>query len=402
MLYRTMPKNGDELSILGFGCMRLPAGKGGAIDQQRAIRQIREAVDRGVNYLDTAWPYHGGQSEPLVGLALKDGYRDKVRLATKLPSWLIETRQDMDTYLNRQLERLATDHIDYYLLHTLNGASWDQLERLGVVGFVEKALADGRIVNAGFSFHGAPDEFARIVDAYPWCFCQIQYNYLDEQTQAGTVGLKYAASKQMGVIVMEPLRGGNLALPEAPPAVKELWDQAERKRTPVEWALRWIWDHPEVTVALSGMNDEAQIAENLAIADAAQPNSLTDAEHELVRRVADKYRELMKVGCTGCGYCLPCPSGVAISEIFEIYNRMHMFGDESSGKFIYALRASGMMTGGDPGYASQCVQCGECLEKCPQNLEIPQLLAQVAEELEGPDLEEWVARAKAMMSGGAN
>jgi len=402
MLHRTMPKNGDQLSILGFGCMRLPVEQSGAIDQERAIRQIRSAVDRGVNYVDTAWPYHGGYSEGLLGRALKDGYREKVKIATKLPSWLVNTRQDMDSYLNRQLERLDTERIDYYLLHTLEGELWDKLDGLGVREFLDQALADGRIVNAGFSFHGAADDFRRIADAYPWTFCQIQYNYLDEQSQAGTAGLEYAASKGLGVIVMEPLRGGNLALPDAPPAVKEIWDEAEEKRTPVEWALRWIWDHPEVTVVLSGMNEESHIEENLAIAETAGANSLTDAEREIVTRAAEKYRELMKVGCTGCGYCMPCPMNVMIPVIFDVYNKMHLFGNKAEAKFVYAARMSGVLTGSEPGYASQCVECGQCVEKCPQHIEIPQHLADVVEQLEGADLDTLVAAAKAAFSGEAS
>jgi len=399
MLYRTMPKNGDPLSILGFGCMRLPVDQSGAIDQERAIHQIRHAIDRGLNYIDTAWPYHGGHSEGLVARALKDGYREKVRVATKLPSWLVETRADMDDYLNRQLERLEIDQIDYYLLHSLQGPSWDKLEELGVLRFLDQALANGRIANAGFSSHGTAEDFKRMVDAYPWTFCQIQYNYLDEQMQAGTAGLKYAASKDMGVIVMEPLRGGSLALPEAPPAIKKIWDRAEQKRTPAEWALRWIWDHPEVTVVLSGMNDEAHIDENLAIAEVASPNSLTDRERDLVTQAARKYREIMQVGCTGCGYCMPCPKNVMIPAVFELYNKMHLFGNEAEAKFLYAARLCGGLTGGIPGYASQCVQCGQCVEKCPQHLDIPKHLAVAAETLEGPDLDTMVAAAKNMFAG---
>lgn len=399
MLYRTMPKNGDQLSVLGFGCMRLPVDEDGAIDRDRAIRQIRQAVDRGVNYFDTAWPYHGGHSEGLLGSALRDGYRDKVRIATKLPSWLVKSRQDMDDYLNRQLERLETDRIDYYLLHALDGDSWGELERLGVRSFLDRALADGRIANAGFSFHGSADDFRRIVDAYPWTFCQIQYNYLDEHLQAGTAGLKYAASKQLGVIVMEPLRGGSLALPETPPVIQKIWDSAEQQRSPAAWALRWVWNHPEVTVVLSGMNEEAHIEENLAIAETALPNSLTGAERDIVTRAAHKYRELMQVGCTGCGYCMPCPVNVAIPVIFEIYNKMHLFGNEAEARFMYAARMSGELTGCEPGYASQCVACGKCVERCPQRIEIPQCLAAAAEELEGPDLGALAAKAKAMFSG---
>jgi predicted aldo/keto reductase-like oxidoreductase len=305
----------------------------------------------------------------------------------------------MEGYLNRQLERLGTEWIDYYLLHALDGESWDKLEQLGVIEFLNQALADGSIVNAGFSFHGSADDFRRIVDAYPWTFCQIQYNFLDEQLQAGTAGLKYAASKQMGVIVMEPLRGGNLAITDPPPTVKEIWDEAEQKRSPVEWALRWIWDHPEVTVVLSGMNEESHIAENLAISETALPNSFTDAERDIVARAAQKYRELMKVGCTGCGYCMPCPSDVMIPEIFETYNKLHMFGNEVEAKFMYAARMSGQLSEREPGYASQCVECGQCVDKCPQHLEIPKFLACAAEELEGPDLEAQVAAAKEIFTG---
>jgi len=376
--------------------MRLPV-KDAKIDEKRAIGQIRYAIDRGVNYVDTAWPYHSGESEPLLGKALKDGYRDRVKVATKLPSWMIKTREDMDRYLDAQLERLGTDRIDYYLLHALNGTSWDILDGFGVRDFLDRAREDGRIVNAGFSFHGLGDDFKRIVDAYPWVFCQIQYNYLDQKYQAGTEGLKYAASKNLGVIVMEPLRGGNLGLPEQPPAVQTIWNEAKTKRTPAEWGLRWVWNHPEVTVVLSGMNDESHIDENLYSADAAFAGSLTEADISLVERVSLKYRELMKVGCTGCGYCMPCPSEVMIPICFEEYNRMHMFGDNEAVKFRYALRMSGDLVDGRPGYASQCVQCGECLDKCPQQIPIPEFLAQVTDEMEGPELQKRLTIARQVM-----
>lgn len=399
MLYRTMPKNDDELSILGFGAMRLPTLEDRSIDQPRAVRQIRDSIDRGVNYIDTAWPYHGGQSERIVGVALQDGYRDRVKIATKLPSWLVHTREEMDLFLDQQLEKLQTDRVDYYLLHALDGSSWDKLDGLGVLDFLDRALADRRIVNAGFSFHGASEDFRRIVDACPWTFCQIQYNYLDEYLQAGTAGLEYAASKDMGVIVMEPLRGGNLGLPTPPSAIGEIWDESEQKRSPTEWALRWIWDHPEVTVVLSGMNEESHIEENIATTDGALPGSLTDVERELVARVAAKYRELMKVGCTGCGYCMPCPAGVMIPAIFETYNKMHMFGNLEEGKFMYAVRICGGLSSREPGFASQCTECGQCVEKCPQQIPIPEVLAEVAEELEGPDLSQRVEKVMAMFKG---
>jgi predicted aldo/keto reductase-like oxidoreductase len=394
MLYRKMPKNGDELSILGFGCMRLPLTKEGRIDEPRAIRQVRGAIDRGINYLDTAWPYHGGESENFLGRALTDGYRERVRVATKLPSWMIKNRDDMDRYLNAQLEKLGTGHIDYYLLHALDGTTWNHLEGLGVSGFLDAALGDGRIRNAGFSFHGLLDDFKRIVDAYSWTFCQIQYNFLDERNQAGTEGLQYAAARNLGVVIMEPLRGGNLGLPTPPPAVAEIWAKADTLRTPVEWALRWVWNHPEVIVVLSGMNEEAHIEEDLAIADAGFPDSLTGAERDLVGEAARKYRELMKVGCTGCGYCLPCPEGVLIPRAFELYNKMHLFGKEAEVKMAYAAHMSGSFQEGEPGFASLCVACGECLEKCPQQVEIPDRLTEVAKEMEDDEMENRLAMAR--------
>jgi hypothetical protein len=393
MQYRKMPKNGDALSVLGFGCMRLPL-KDGLIDEARAIRQIRGAIDQGVNYVDTAWPYHAGASEVLLGKALRDGYRRRVKLATKLPSWMIKSRADMDRFLAAQLKKLETDHIDYYLLHALDGTVWDNVERLGVLEFLGQAKKDGRIVNAGFSFHGLAGDFTRIVDAYPWVFCQIQYNYLDQTYQAGTAGLEHAAAKGLGVIVMEPLRGGNLGLPKPPAAVEAIWNEARVRRTPAEWALRWIWNRPEVTVILSGMNDESHIRENLAVADTAQASALTQEELNLVDRASRTYRELMKVGCTGCGYCMPCPSHVTIPICFEEYNRLHMFGAVEAGKFRYALRMSGDLVDGRPGYASQCVKCGACREKCPQQIPIPDALAQVAAELEDAGLPDRVAKAR--------
>ncbi|WP_292370209.1 aldo/keto reductase [Methanoregula sp. UBA64] len=393
MLYRKMPKTGDELSVLGFGCMRLPEKGDGSIDEDRAIRQVRYAIDHGVNYVDTAWPYHMGQSEPLVGRALLGGYRERVKLATKLPSWLIKKREDMDTYLDAQLAKLQTDHIDYYLVHALVGDLWDNVERLGVKEFLARAKADGRIRNAGFSFHGASEDFARIVDAYPWDFCQIQYNFLDEKNQAGKKGLEYAASKGLGVVIMEPLRGGNLTK-TVPPTIQEIWNEAPKKRTPAEWALRWIWNHPGVTVVLSGMNDESHIKENLAIADTATPGSLTGNELALVQRVEKKYRELLKVGCTGCQYCMPCPQGVNIPLCFEEYNNLYLTGNTDGEKFMYAARLGGAVGLGKSEYASLCVQCGECAEKCPQHLEIPAFLESVVEELEGPGFDERVATAR--------
>ena len=308
-------------------------------------------------------------------------------------AWLSQIERRERIRRAAQLKKLNTDRIDYYLVHALNGTLWDTLEPLGVIEFLEQAKEDGRIANAGFSFHGLADDFIRIVDAYPWVFCQIQYNYLDEDYQAGTKGLQYAAEKGLGVIVMEPLRGGNLA--ETPPeSVQAIWNEAAVKRTPAEWALRWVWNHPEVTVVLSGMNDEAQIEENLAIAGTAHANALTQQELELVGRASRAFAGLMKVGCTGCGYCMPCPSEVMIPICFEEYNKMHLFGPVDEVKFRYAFRMSGQLVDGRPGYASQCVQCGECLDKCPQGIPIPEDLSRVAAEMEDASMPEKVAIAE--------
>ena len=380
MLYRKMESTGDELSVLGFGCMRLPQ-KAGRIDEERAERQIHRAIELGVNYIDTAVPYHMGASEPFVGRTLASGYRDRINLATKLPPWQVSAREDMDRILGEQLDRLKTDRIDYYLLHALNGDSWTKMRELGALEFLDAAASDGRIVNAGFSFHGHISAFKEIVDAYHWRFCQIQYNILDEKMQAGTEGLDYAAAKGMGIIVMEPLRGGMLAR-SVPREVRDVWDEADAMRTPVEWALRWIWNRPEVNVILSGMNEESQVEENVRIAGEALPNSLTDKELDLVSRAAEAYRGRMKAGCTGCQYCLPCPSGVAIPSALQMYDARHAFGDRKvAGNYAGVL---GGAFGGKPSLASLCEECGVCEERCPQGLPIRRLLKEVAAEFEGP------------------
>lgn len=395
MLYRKVPKNGDKLSCLGFGAMRLPLNEDGSINEAKAIAQMRKSIDSGVNYIDTAWPYHGGQSEVIVGKALQDGYRDKVKIADKLPPWAVKNRSDMELILDKQLERLGVSSIDYYLLHALEGDSWDRLKSQGVIEFLEAAKTAGKIVNIGFSFHGHNEEFSRIIDEYDWVFCQIQYNFLDTQNQAGTAGLQYAASKDIAVMIMEPLRGGNLSKPEAPPAIEKMWATAEINRTPVEWALRWVWNHPEVTVVLSGMNVDEHIEQNLALAGEAEVNSLTPAELELVGNVADKYRELMPIGCTGCQYCMPCPAGVNIPSCFEVFNTGTMFEEpQQRTQFVYAVMNGGAR--GNKTYASQCIQCGQCMEHCPQHIEIPDRLKEVAAYCEADGI---VATVQSALTG---
>jgi len=379
MLYRNVPKTGDSLSILGFGCMRLPGSRGG-IDEERAIAQIRHAIDQGVNYFDTAPAYHLGKSEPVLGKALEGGYRERVKIATKLPHWSVRERADMDHILAGQLRKLRTDHIDYYLLHSLSRESFRKLHRLGVLEFLDHAKKSGKIGNAGFSFHGTLDAFKEIVDAFDWQFCQIQYNFLDEHNQAGTEGLEYAASKGLAVMIMEPLRGGNLAGP-VPDEVRTIWDESPVKRSPAEWALRWVWNHPEVTVVLSGMNDEAHIDENIRTAGTATPGSLSPGELALIDRVKETYQRLMKVGCTGCGYCMPCPAGVDIPGCFALYNARHLFPHDRTAKFQYFGRHGGLIA--DVSYAGLCRSCGKCTKACPQHLPIPALMKEVSREMEG-------------------
>ncbi len=325
MLYRKFPRCKHDLSILGFGCMRLPpAGDqkfAGKIDEQKAIRIIRAAIDAGVNYIDTAYPYHDGESEPVVKKALGDGYREKVFLATKLPSWLIASREDMDRYLNEQLARLGTDHIDFYLLHGLNGVWWENLCRLGALEFLDSAKADGRIRYPAFSFHDRFSVFKEIADAYEWTFAQIQYNYMDEQNQAGTQGLKYAAKKGLGIVVMEPLRGGLLS--GDVPAIRQYLRDAPARRTPSEWGLRWVWNHKEVTVALSGMSSMEQVTENLACADQGLPDSLSPEELAVIEKMRDTFASRVKIPCTGCRYCMPCKNGVDIPACFMYYNQAY-------------------------------------------------------------------------------
>jgi predicted aldo/keto reductase-like oxidoreductase len=381
MLYRKVPKTGDELSVLGFGYMRLPArASGSGIDEDRAIRQLRYAIDHGVNYVDTAPAYHLGKSELILGRALEDGYRDKVRLATKLPPWSVRSRGDMDRILERQLAALKTDHIDYYLLHSLTQESFSRLKNLGVLEFLDGAKKDGRIKNAGFSSHADLVTFKEIVDSSDWTFCQIQYNYLDEHNQAGTEGLTYAHERNLAVMVMEPLRGGNLGGP-VPEEVQKIWDESPVKRSPAGWALRWVWDHPEVTVVLSGMNDEAHIDENLRAAEDAYPRSLTEEELLRIAQVRDTYGRLMKVGCTGCRYCMPCPFGVDIPDCFSLYNTRHLFPHDQSAKFQYFGRHGGLM--GGVSYAGLCKKCGKCEKVCPQHLPIRDRLKDVSKEMEG-------------------
>ena len=376
MLYRKMAKAAPGLSILGFGCMRLPVKENGQIDEEQATGMLRYAIDQGVNYIDTAYPYHNGESEPFVGRALEGGYRQKVHLATKLPSWLITSREDMDRYLDEQLARLRTDHIDFYLVHGLNQQFWENLSALGVTDFLNDAVADGRIRHAGFSFHDNTALFREIVDAYDWTFAQIQYNFMDDHYQAGTEGLEYAAKKGLGIVVMEPIRGGLLARDLA--GIRKIWQKAKVRRSPAGWALLWVWNHPEVTVVLSGMSAPEQVRQNVALAESGFANSLTKAEFSLFGKVKKELEKRIIIPCTGCKYCVPCPHGVSIPECFEMFNRGHIYEDEEEARQHYLMFLGGFFDG-TPHYASLCQECGECEEKCPQSLPIRENLKKVGE-----------------------
>ena len=374
MKYRKFGKLDWKVSSLGFGAMRLPiiGGDSSNIEEPHAIKMIRYAIDHGVNYVDTAYPYHQGQSEYLVGKALKDGYREKVRLATKMPSWLVEKYEDFDKYLNEQLEKLDTSHIDYYLLHGLNKGRWPKLKELGVFEWAEKVKADGRIKYLGFSFHDDYELFEKILeDAEHFTFCQIQLNYMDTAYQAGVKGLKLAASKGLAVVIMEPIKGGKLAV-TPPKDVQAIWDKAEKKRTPAEWALQWVWKHPEVSVVLSGMSEMRHVEENVEYAGRSGHGTLSEADISLIEEAKQAYLNLGFVGCTACRYCMPCPQGVAIPEILGLYNEYYMSGQNTEIKEKYWETIT------PETHSSNCISCGVCEEQCPQELPIRKFMGETA------------------------
>ena len=371
MIRREMGKTGEKVSALGFGCMRLPTRDDQSIDVDEATRMLRFAIDNGVDYVDTAWGYHNGQSEPFVGSALQDGYRDKVNLASKLPSWLIKSREDMDYYLNEQLRRLRTDVIDFYLIHALNRRYWKNLKEHDIFEFMDSALASGRIRHIGFSFHDTLDVFKEIIDSYGWEFCQIQYNFVDTEHQAGLEGLKYAAGKGIGVAVMEPLRGGKLAT-NVRDDILSIWNSSGIDRTPAAWALRWVWNDPDVGVVLSGMSTMDQVRENIETAREASPYSMSSSELTIVDKVREEYKKRIKVSCTGCSYCMPCPSGVAIPTCFDFFNDAYMFDSIEDHKKAYLRSVK------KENRASLCVECGRCEELCPQNIPIIEQLKEVS------------------------
>jgi len=383
MKQHILGNTGESISILGFGCMRLPvAGPDPSyIDEDLAIAMIRKAIDRGVNYLDTAWPYHAakgfsepGASEPLVAKALADGYREKVKVATKLPTFLVNTRADMNRFLDLQLKRLETSCIDFYLAHTLNARFWEAMKLADMAGFFEEARKDGRIKHVGFSFHDRFAVFKEIVDGYDWDFAQIQYNYLDQAYQAGEEGVKLADRKGLGLIIMEPLRGGFLTN-HVPDALRAHFASVRPAWSLADWALRWLWKQPEIAVVLSGMTTMEHVEENLNIACGVEP--FTDADEAAVAFVRDAFLSRIKVGCTACGYCLPCPEGVNIPRNFMIYNDYFLTDNEKARRQIKYVYGNLILMPGE--MADRCQQCGQCEEKCPQQLPVGEVMTNVAD-----------------------
>ncbi|MFC1898930.1 aldo/keto reductase [Chloroflexota bacterium] len=351
--------------------MRLPniGGDRSNINEPEATRIVRYAIDHGVNYLDSGYSYNGGNSEFFMGRVLKDGYRDKVRIATKLPIRLVESAQDFDRYLNEQLEKLQTN-IDFYLFHGLSRRSWRRMQEFGLLKWAEEKMTQGKFGHLGFSFHDDFDAFKEIVDGYDnWTLTQIQYNYMDINFQAGQRGLEYAADKGLAVVVMEPLRGGRLTM-ELPAHIKEIWQAARNKRTPADWAFSWVYNQPGVAVALSGMNTMEQVVENLEIADMTSVNMLTDDDINTIAKVRTAFNNLSPVPCTGCAYCLPCPNGVDIPRIFSLYNDALIYNNPQQGQARY--RNQDFIP--KEQRADHCLECGECIIACPQNIDIPDVL----------------------------
>ena len=377
MNYR-QDKYGNPLSVLGFGCLRFPQKKG-RIDMEETEKEIKLAIEQGVNYFDTAYIYSG--SEAALGEILeKNNLRDKVNIATKLPHSLIKSAAGLDKLFNEELRRLRTDHVEYYLMHMLNDIeAWHRLKDMGIEDWIAEKKRTGQIKQVGFSYHGNTEMFCKIVDAYDWDFCQIQYNYLDEHAQAGRRGLYHAHAKGTPVIIMEPLRGGKL-VKFLPTAAREIFEKHSVKRSPAEWGLRWLWNQKEVTVVLSGMNSREMVLENIRVASETQIGEQGEAEKELYAAVVKAINENVKVGCTACGYCMPCPKGVDIPGTFAIYNRW--YGEDKGGAFKEYLKCTTFRKNSTA--ASNCIGCGKCEKHCPQGIEIRKNLKEAQKALETP------------------
>jgi uncharacterized protein len=372
MLYRQLKNTGIDLSILGFGCMRLPIidNKLEKIDFPKATQMLHYAIDHGVNYVDTAYFYHSavfgqrGESEPFLGEALSGGWRKKVHLATKMPVFILKEKEQMDAFLNEQLERLKTNYLDFYLLHGINGESWDRMRELGVREFMDKKKLEGKFRFPAFSFHGKAEDFIRICDEYDWTFAQVQYNYLDTNLQAGYKGIKYAIEKGIGVVVMEPLKGGKLGN-KISPEMSSVINSSVIKKSPAEWALRFVWNEPGVSSILSGMNNMEQVVENINISNNALPVSLTNDELLIYGKLRNAVSTKIKADCTDCKYCMPCSSGVDIPDVLASLNHSAVWNETNPWLTGY-IRVNGK--------AGKCTECKECEEVCPQELPISALM----------------------------
>lgn len=376
MQYRDFGKLNIKASAFGLGCMRFPMKEVNGemvIDEENAIRVVREAIDGGVTYVDTAYVYSGKKNEALVGKALRDGYREKVYLATKLPVYLCEKPEDMEKFLDEQLKNLETDHIDFYLLHALNRERWESIKAMGACEFLDEMKKKGKIRYACFSFHDEYPVFEEILNAYDWDMCQIQFNYMDIENQAGLKGLLLAGEKNIPVVIMEGLLGGKLA--NAPDNVLAVFDEYKEKRSAAEWAFRYLCNFPQIATVLSGVVNPEQTADNLRIFDLAKPNAMSEEELRLIDRAREAYLSRIKVGCTGCAYCMPCPMGVNIPKIFKLYNENSLYGEMSGAKSGYKR----LVKNGEG--AERCVSCRKCEKVCPQGFSIPENLKAAAEAL---------------------
>ncbi len=375
-----------EVSALGFGCMRLPPRKLNRLraETDKSIQLIRYGIDLGINYIDTAWPYHLGDSEKILGKALKDGYRERVHLVTKLPMFMVTNARHFDSYLKTQMKRLQTDHLDAYLFHAVNQGQFNKIKKLGLINKMENAKKQGLIDNIGFSFHDTLPVYKEIIDYYPWDITQIQYNYMDTGVQATTEGLSYAASKGIAVVVMEPLKGGTLVNP--PREALNIINSADKKRTPVDWALQFLWNKPEVAVVLSGMNSKEMIQKNCESADNSGINSLTESDLNVIEKLTEEFRKKIAVPCTACNYCMPCPQGVNIPQNFACLNNVKL--EKNRFRRIMTRRTYRKLENkkanvnhkNPNGNAKLCIKCGDCVMKCPQKIQIPEELEKVCKE----------------------
>ena len=381
MKNRLINKTGDEISPMGFGAMRLPL-KNGKVNRELAKKQIYHAIDRGINFIDTAYLY--GDSESFLGEVLQGEYKDRVKICTKLPSINVRKYDDMERFLDEQLKRLQRDSIDYYLIHSVDLKTFNRLCKRDLIKFIEKAKRDGKIKHIGFSYHGPREEFETVLDGYDWDVVMVQYNYFDDNVQISAEGIEYAASKGMGIFVMEPLKGGLLA-GELPPEVSALFDEVDSSKSSVDWALSWVFNQKEITCVLSGMGSLDQMKENMAIAERVEIDSLSDDELDVLDKAQGIFNSMMKINCTGCGYCLPCPKGVNIPDCFNVYNEKYLFNKKAFGVLPHAMVNYYMVVGGitnKQASAGLCNHCGRCKRLCPQSIDIPNELDRVKSEFE--------------------